>query len=287
MSKKLLTFLTLLTLFFGVGWAETKTITITAASFGSPTTYSVKTANVDGYSFTANKIITGTQSPNVGSIQMRNSQGGGLLYNTTPIPNLKSITVNVSGGSNNYVVTTGTSEQPTDNENSKNSTGTFNAITGDTYFQLDVTANTCYFSSIVITYETGDTPQPTTYGITIGNMSNGSVTATPNSNIAAGTEVSLTVEPDPGYELDELIVTGNTSGNNVTVANNKFTMPSEDVTVNATFTESSSGGNAGPMIYTPSSSNSGTLTGAPTSSVTASIAGFSGFTTGQIGRAHV
>lgn len=78
-----------------------------------------------------------------------------------------------------------------------------------------------------------------TYAVVIGSMSNGTVTASP-SPTWAGNEVTLTVTPSAGYVLNTLTVTGNTSGNEVTVTNNKFTMPDEPVTVNATFVKSSS-----------------------------------------------
>lgn len=129
-------------------WAETKTITLTYSSFNLTTTYSTKTATVNGFSFTVNKGYKG--SGNV--IQMNSSQGSGILYNTTPISGLKSIQVNVSSGSRTYTITTGTSSQPSTNSQTGTTTKTFNASTGDKYFQLQV-SGASYFSSIVITYE--------------------------------------------------------------------------------------------------------------------------------------
>ena len=79
-----------------------------------------------------------------------------------------------------------------------------------------------------------DTPTTTTYTVTIANgIENGTVTASP-TNAAAGTEVTLTVTPGSGYELDTLAVT-DASNNTVTVTDNKFTMPESNVTVSATF----------------------------------------------------
>ena len=73
------------------------------------------------------------------------------------------------------------------------------------------------------------------YTVTVGTAANGTVSASPTS-AAAGTEVTLTVNPDSGYQLEALTVykTSNTS-TTVTVSNNKFTMPSYNVTVSATF----------------------------------------------------
>ena len=78
-------------------------------------------------------------------------------------------------------------------------------------------------------------PKPAEHKITIAETTNGTVTANPAS-AAKDAEVTLTVTPAEGYELDKLTVAGKTA-TNVTVTDNKFTMPDEDVTVTATFKE--------------------------------------------------
>ncbi|MBP3285589.1 MAG: DUF4957 domain-containing protein [Prevotella sp.] len=50
-----------------------------------------------------------------------------------------------------------------------------------------------------------------------------------------GDEVTITAVPDDGYMLDAISVTGVTSDLAVPVKDGKFTMPADDVTVNATF----------------------------------------------------
>ncbi|MBR6116086.1 MAG: InlB B-repeat-containing protein [Paludibacteraceae bacterium] len=72
------------------------------------------------------------------------------------------------------------------------------------------------------------------YNVNIASMTNGSVVASPTSQAEDGT-VTLTVTPDDGYLLSSLSVVGDVSGDEVTVTANQFTMPAEDVTVNATF----------------------------------------------------
>ena len=43
-----------------------------------------------------------------------NAKGGnGILYNTTPIKGLKSITINIGKAGGTYTITTGTSTKPT------------------------------------------------------------------------------------------------------------------------------------------------------------------------------
>ena len=76
-------------------------------------------------------------------------------------------------------------------------------------------------------------PTPAEHKITIAETTNGTVKANPAS-AAKDAEVTLTVTPAEGYELDKLTVAG-TTATNVTVTDNKFTMPDEDVTVTATF----------------------------------------------------
>ena len=78
-------------------------------------------------------------------------------------------------------------------------------------------------------------PKPAEHKITIADTTNGTVIANPAS-AAKDTEVTLTVTPAEGYELDKLTVAGTTTAN-VEVTDNKFTMPDEDVTVTATFKE--------------------------------------------------
>ena len=131
----------------GSMWADDQTITLTYKSFGLETSYKEKTDTVSGFEFTVDQGYKG--SGNV--IQMNPSKGSGILYNTTAIPGLKSIKVNVSSGNKTYTITTGTSVKPTANSQTGTTGGTYNASSGDTYFQLKV-SGASYFSSIEITY---------------------------------------------------------------------------------------------------------------------------------------
>lgn len=76
---------------------------------------------------------------------------------------------------------------------------------------------------------------PATYKININSFEHGSIVATPTVS-AAGLEVSLTVAPDPHYELASLSVKDK-DDKEIIVKNNKFIMPASDVTVSATFAE--------------------------------------------------
>ena len=151
--RLLLTILTLLAVGSMNAWAETKTITLTYSSFDLTTTYASKTATIENFDFTIDQGYKGSAN-NKDCIQMNSSKGSGILYNTTPIPGLKSITVNVAKSGKTYTITTGTTSKPTTSAGTGTTTSTINVKnSGDTYFQLKV-SGACYFSSIVITYET-------------------------------------------------------------------------------------------------------------------------------------
>lgn len=72
------------------------------------------------------------------------------------------------------------------------------------------------------------------YTITVAETQNGTVTAPATANY--GDEVTLTVTPALGYELETLTYTVE-GGEPMEIENNKFTMPAANVTINATFKE--------------------------------------------------
>ena len=77
------------------------------------------------------------------------------------------------------------------------------------------------------------------YAIDVDPLEHGSITADPSGEVAADTEITLTVTPEEGYELKEgsLKVTYTTDAGEQTVpvTDNKFNMPAADVTVSAEF----------------------------------------------------
>lgn len=77
------------------------------------------------------------------------------------------------------------------------------------------------------------------YAIDVDSLEHGSITADPSGEVAADTEITLTVTPEEGYELKEgsLKVTYTTDDGEQTVEveNGKFNMPAADVTVSAEF----------------------------------------------------
>lgn len=78
--------------------------------------------------------------------------------------------------------------------------------------------------------------QPTTYTATVQNDGNGTASASPTT-AEAGTEITLTATANTGYHFSEWQVISPATG--ITISDNKFTMPSSDVTVKAIFAEDS------------------------------------------------
>ena len=81
------------------------------------------------------------------------------------------------------------------------------------------------------------------YVLTLGNPTNGTLTATSNGRVGEGTAVILTATPDEGYKLKNLKAykTGDES-QTVAISENKFTMPAFDVTVTAEFEKTATTG---------------------------------------------
>ena len=75
-------------------------------------------------------------------------------------------------------------------------------------------------------------PAPVEYTVTVTNDGNGIGTATP-STAAAGTEITLTATPNEGYHLKEWEV----MSGGVTIKDDKFLMPNDNVEVKAIFEE--------------------------------------------------
>ena len=93
---------------------------------------------------------------------------------------------------------------------------------GDTYTVSGDTEIKALWENSVIT--------PTTYTVTVSNDGNGTGTATP-STAATGTEITLTAMPKEGYHFKEWqVISGG-----VTIKNNKFLMPNDNVEVRAIF----------------------------------------------------
>lgn len=225
------------------GWNVVKgaeqTITLDYSSFGLTTTYAEKTATVNGYGFTINQGYKG--SGNV--IQMNSSKGQGVLYNTTAIPGLKSITINVSSGSNTYTIYQGNSEKPlTSSAGTGTTTRTINITGGSQYFTLKV-SGASYFSSIVITYET--TPS-VPYTVNFNNGTGTGISSRTEASAGAGIVLPPATPPagcDPEYTFYGWATTSvsgtATAPSIVGVAGNRYYPSEDDITLYAVYKQGS------------------------------------------------
>lgn len=82
--------------------------------------------------------------------------------------------------------------------------------------------------------------EPTTQKYTVAvdkNITNGTVTTSATSPLAAGEKFTVTAKPNDGYELD-IVTVKDASGNPITAnADGYYTMPASNVTVSATFAQ--------------------------------------------------
>ena len=95
---------------------------------------------------------------------------------------------------------------------------------GDSYTVLGDTEIKALWENSVIT--------PTTYTVTVSNDGNGTGTATPSTAVV-GTEITLTATPNTGYHFKEWQV----MSGGVTIKDDKFLMPNDNVEVKAIFEE--------------------------------------------------
>ena len=146
-----------------------------------------------------------------------------------------TITFNAGGGSGNMdsvTVKTGTNyilpecgfTAPTDQEfKAWEISGTEYKV-GDTYTVSGDTEIKALWENSVIT--------PTTYTVIVSNDGNGTGTATPSTAVA-GTTIILTATPNTGYHFKEWqVISGG-----VTIKDDKFLMPNDNVEVKAIFEE--------------------------------------------------
>ena len=201
---------------FSVTDANTNAITVTNGAFTMPAsnvtvsaTFKQTTSGGDEettkYTVT---IASGIENGTVTASPTSAAEGETITLTATPSTGYQLATLTVQNGTTDVTVTNNTFTMPAGN--------------------VTVTAT---FKSTASGGD--DTPTTTTYTVTVNAADNGTVTADKTS-AAAGAEVTLTVTPGSGYELDTLAVT-DASNNTVTVTDNKFTMPESNVTVSATF----------------------------------------------------
>ena len=130
----------------------------------------------------------------------------------------------------------------------------------NSYGSLNVTSTTTVKAKVVQSDLESDIVSATytkVYTITKGTPTNGTISVTPTS-AAAGEEIPLSATASTGYEFTSWVVTNDEDNDEditaTVVAENTLTMPSANVTVNATFSLSNY-----PITYTAPSNGSYTI----------------------------
>lgn len=249
MTKKLLTFLTLLTLFFGVGWADDYVKVTSTADITSGTYLIVyENANVafDG-SLSGSNL---DQASNTIPVTILNNK-----ITATSTTNVSAFTIDVTAGTiksaSGYYIGKTSNANGLDQNTTTQYSNTFSI---DEYQCAVIKASggcTLRFNSAndqkrFRYYKSGQQPiqlyklvsTASTYSITCNsnNTSYGTISASPNP-APEGETVTITATPaDDDYRLASLSAyKTNETGTTVTISNNQFTMPAYAVTVDATF----------------------------------------------------
>ena len=192
--KKLLTFLTLLTLFFTTAWAATVTKTITFNSTFTPALSTSSHSNVITHTVEGLSIAEVDVYKASSYSYMMFKQNSGFLYNLDNLGTIKSVSVTYTNGTSNtgqVGVYFGNSVQSTRNTSSNNlinqgGTQTWtNSTTGYGYFQVSSSIKNVQITKIAITYD--DSGSST--GLNDPSISFSGLTA-------GGTTVTATINPD-------------------------------------------------------------------------------------------
>ena len=260
--KKLLTFLTLLTLSIGVSWAaETFTMTFQNSSKGnndvtwnanSPSTFAKSGIHwTHSESFSSAGAAYGT-STTYAQIGTKNKPATQVTLSTTELAGKKIVSATLNGACSSntgpvLTITAGSTTMLSDAALVKTTatdyTSTINNVvlgSGEALtFTIDNPTNTPGYGaginiySITVVYDdAGDIPQTPTHNITYDEVTGGTFSGP--ASAAEGSTVTITPNPAAGYAFSAWNVTDASGA--VTVTDNQFTMGTSDVTVSGSFT---------------------------------------------------
>lgn len=226
----------------GGGGATTETkYTFTDKSWS--TSQDAWTSNKDGNALTSDQGVQVTTGVSGAGAQTKSSQSSVtkvvVEYCTNSSKGSGSIEVSVGSTNVSKDVTSsgGTSLRDLEFD--------FSSVSGNVSIEVTCTTNSIYINSVTITsggggsytaYTTSCVP-PTMYNINISSMTHGSVTTSPATQAAEGETVTVTATPDEWWNLSTLTVNSGSVAVSGTGNTRTFTMPAADVTIAATFTE--------------------------------------------------
>ncbi|MCR4606154.1 MAG: hypothetical protein K5771_00320 [Oscillospiraceae bacterium] len=244
------------------GATITADITFTYSFTAPPTSYTVTYEIVNGTwsdDSTGNKtetVVSGQKPANVPTNMKPGTGCTGGTWNTDPagatitadITFIYSFTAEIPATTYTVTVTSGdhgsASANPTSGEQGTAVTLTANPNDGYkfkewtgadslTFISGSKTSATAIFTMPAQAVSVTATFEQVTYVVTVNAPTHGKVSVDNTSAPKDGT-VTISITPDSGYELDNLLVK-DPAGNIITVSNNTFKMPECNVTVTATF----------------------------------------------------
>lgn len=151
--------------------------------------------------------------------------GGETFSNGTKFANPVTLTITGDSG-NSFYYTTGSTTPSDPDTNSTAYTDAISITSDGTYYYKAIAKDGSNNTSSVTS---ANFIVATKYTVTAAsNLSNGSISVD-KATAFAGDQVTVTASPDAGYQLDEITVNGSA------ITGTTFIMPSENVTVSATF----------------------------------------------------
>lgn len=237
-----------------LAYAGAKSVPVTvsqAAGAGGTSTYAYTFTNKSWNATMDSELANWTSGKDGGGftnggIQVTTGTSGANGTSPFSFTDIEEIVVtyctNSSSGVGSIKVTVGSGTTKTFNVTKPSSGGTTPKTTTFTYspkesgkvkIEVTCTTNSIYLIGADITAKSIVKPVAHSINCATG-LENGSIEADKETAFE-GDVVTLTATPASGYKLDAWTVTEATSGNPVTVTDNTFTMPNDDVNVTATF----------------------------------------------------
>ena len=245
--KKLLTFLTLLTLFFTTGWAADVSVTTSISDYATANNWSDQTRYAS-VTMDANITATASSGTNTGKYYSTDNtwrfyanENAKLTINAASGCSLKSVTLNFTVKDNGTISYSG----------SGLTSGTAVSVSGTaadfTISQSSGSKGKVFITSISVTYSDGGSSTPTTYSLTLPTgLTGGTVTSNYTGDltqIASGTSITVTATPATGYTLDYM------RANGVDVSNPYEFVINAATTITAAFKEESTTPSGDYMFY--------------------------------------
>lgn len=222
--KKFYSLLVMMLVGFAATWAADETITFSEQGYTNQ--QAITTVSGTDFTITFDK---GTNSSNAPKYYTSGTAIRAYAGNTFTVSSTTKTITTIeigfgSGGDSNEI----TADADTYED------GTWTGSASSVTFTIGGTKGNRRIASIAVTYAEGGSEPAQKYAINYNQMENGSVTGP--AEAAEGATVTLTVEPDNGYQLASLTVE-DANEVAISVSNNQFTMPASAVYVSATFEE--------------------------------------------------